>query len=87
MAAQVKSSLDQPSGEPRNQGQQSLNQTPVPTHIRPGPGIVAQAALHHRTCVHTNLFFLLWKVSVKALGDFSPHRPVELAGIMGTWSP
>lgn len=53
MVAQVESSYNQPSGEPRNQGQQALNQAPVPTHIRPGPGILAQAALCPRTCVHT----------------------------------
>lgn len=53
MEAQVESSYNQPSGEPRNQGQQALNQASVPTYIRPGPGTLAQAALCHRTCVHT----------------------------------
>lgn len=52
MEAQVEPSYNQPSGEPRNQGQQALKQASVPTYIRPGPGALAQA-LCHRTCVHT----------------------------------
>lgn len=85
MEAQVESSYNQPSGEPRNQGQQALKPLCLPIS---GLGPEHWHRLLSATGpVCTQLLFLLWKVSVKALRDFSPHRSVELAGIVGTRSP
>lgn len=88
---QDESSPDQPSGEPRSEGQLSLSQAPPPPppHGREYPQSRACGAgmgcpLPQDLCTHIQstlwlrrVFFPLWKASMRVLGDLSPCLPVE----------